>query len=133
MDAGNSPTSNGNKQCNYQQSPGYWCYKAMQGRYDCIHSHGMTYLDVWRSGTFPEKQQVSALPIANTDHRTTERSTSDSLGDVSWIQKAALQLYRRNVPSSTRLGTSYHVTQFYQAFPHVSTASDKRWGEKAWV
>jgi len=25
------------------------------------------------------------------------------------------------------------VTQFYQAFPHVSTASDKRWGEKDWV
>jgi len=23
--------------------------------------------------------------------------------------------------------------QFYQAFPHVSTASDKCWGEKAWV
>jgi len=21
----------------------------------------------------------------------------------------------------------------YQAFPHVSTASDKHWGEKAWV
>ena len=35
--------------------------------------------------------------------------------------------------SSTRPGTSYHGTQFYQAFPHVSTASDKRWGEKAWV
>ena len=28
----------------------------------------------------------------------TERSTSGSLGDVSWIQKATLQLYRRNVP-----------------------------------
>jgi len=27
---------------------------------------------------------------------------------------------------------SYYVTQFYQAFPNVSTASDKRWGEKAW-
>jgi len=25
------------------------------------------------------------------------------------------------------------VTQFYQAFPRISTASDKRWGEKAWV
>jgi len=25
------------------------------------------------------------------------------------------------------------VTQFYQAFPHVSTTSDKHWGEKAWV
>ena len=35
--------------------------------------------------------------------------------------------------SSTRLGTSLHVTQFYQAFSRVSTASDKRWSEKAWV
>ena len=25
------------------------------------------------------------------------------------------------------------VTQFYQAFPRVSTASNKRWGKKAWV
>jgi len=41
---------------------------------------------------------VSALPIANTDGRTTERLTSDSHGNVSWVHKAALQLYRRNVP-----------------------------------
>ena len=27
---------------------------------------------------------------------------------------------------------SYHITQFYQAFPRVNTASDKHWGEKAW-
>jgi len=33
--------------------------------------------------------------------------------------------------SSTRQGTSLHMTQFYQAFPRVSTASDKCWGEKA--
>jgi len=26
-----------------------------------------------------------------------------------------------------------HVTQFYQVFPRISTASDKRWDEKAWV
>jgi len=32
-----------------------------------------------------------ALPIANTDPRTTEHSTSDRLGNVSWVQKAALQ------------------------------------------
>jgi len=32
------------------------------------------------------------------DRRTTECSTSDNLGDISWIQKGALQLYRRNVP-----------------------------------
>ena len=42
-------------------------------------------------------KQASALPIANMDRRTTERSTSDSLGDISWVQKATLKLYRRNV------------------------------------
>ena len=47
----------------------------------------MMYLDVWRSGRFLENPQVSALPIANKDHRTTEHSTSDSLGNVSWVQK----------------------------------------------
>ena len=60
----------------------------------------MTYLDVWRSGTFPKKKQQ--VTECATDHKhgctTNERSTSDSLGDVSWIQKSALQLYRRNVP-----------------------------------
>ena len=55
-------------------------------------------LDMWRSGTFPEKQQVSVLLIPNTDCRMTERSISDSLCDVSWVHKAAIQLYRRNVP-----------------------------------
>jgi len=35
--------------------------------------------------------------------------------------------------SSTHPGTSLHMTQFYQAFPHVSIASDKLWGEKTWV
>jgi len=35
--------------------------------------------------------------------------------------------------SSTRPGTSLHVTKFYQIFPRISTASDKCSGEKAWV
>jgi len=35
--------------------------------------------------------------------------------------------------SSTHLGTSLHVTQFYLAFPCISAASDKLWGEKASV
>jgi len=82
----------------------------------------MAYLDVLRSGTF--REQVSALLITNTD----QRSTSDSLADISWIQIASLQLYRRNMPL---LHMSRYVTardQFYQASPHVSTASDKHWG-----
>jgi len=81
---------------------------------------------------------VSVLPITNPDSRTTERSTSGSLGDVSWIQKAASQLYRRNVPL---LHMCVHPTpryviahdRFYQPFPRVSTESDKHLGEKAWV
>jgi len=35
--------------------------------------------------------------------------------------------------SSTHPGTSLHMTQFYQAFPSISTASDKCWGEKVRV
>ena len=94
----------------------------------------MTYLDVWRRGTFPEKQQVSEC-ATDCKHgpRTTERSTSDSLGDISWTQKATLQLYRKNVPL---LHTSRYVTardSVLPGLPHVSTASDKCWGEKAWV
>jgi len=67
---------------------------------------------------------VSVLPIANTDRRTTERLTSDSLGDVSLIQIATLQLYGRNVPL---LHTSRYVIprdSVLPGLPPVSTASD---------
>ena len=58
---------------------------------------------------------------------------TSSLGDVSWVRKAALQLYRGNVPLLHTSRYIINVTQFYQAFPCVSAASDKCWGEKAWV
>jgi len=42
------------------------------------------WLDVWKSGTFPEKPQVSKCTlIANTDRRMTECWTSYNLGDIS--------------------------------------------------
>ena len=97
----------------------------------------MAYLDLWRSGTFPEKQQASALLIANKYHRMTERSTSDSFDNVSWMQKATLQPYRRNVPL---LHTSRYVIardQFYQAFPtlvlQATNAGVRRPGHEAIV
>ena len=43
------------------------------------------------------------------DCRTSEHSISDRLGDVSWVQKAALQLYERNVPL---FHTSRYVISF---------------------
>ena len=65
------------------------------------------------------------------DHRITEHSTLDNLSDVSWVQKAALQLYRKKcaTPPHIHLTSKYIVArdQFYHAFPCVSTASDKHW------
>ena len=89
----------------------------------------VTYLDVWRSGTFPEKQQASALPIANTNRRTTEHFTSDSFGNVSWVQKAALQLYRRNVPL---LHMSRYITAHDSVLPGLPCVSITM-GHWAWV
>jgi len=72
----------------------------------CSYIHGR--VEEWH---IPGKQQVtnvaSALPIANTDDRMTERSTLDSLGDVSWVQKAALQLYTRNVIGESQVKLSH--------------------------
>ena len=42
----------------------------------------MTYLDVLRRGTFPGKQEVSVLPIANTNRRMTEHLTLDRFGNI---------------------------------------------------
>jgi len=71
---------------------------------------------------------VSVLLITNTDRRTTERSTSDSLGDVLWVHK----LYRRNVPL---LHTSLHVISFTRHFPalvlKVTNARVRRPGYEA--
>ena len=45
--------------------------------------------------------QVSALPIANTDCRTTECSTSDSLGNVFGFRKLLYSCTERMCHSST--------------------------------
>jgi len=64
----------------------------------------------------------------------TEWSTSDSLGDISWVQKAASQLYsyRTNVHSSTHpLNVQYVIAcdQFYHAFSlQVTNAGVRRPG-----
>jgi len=54
--------------------------------YSCHFLQVIRGVDVWRSSTFSEKLQVSVLPITSTYRRTTEHSTSDRLGDFSWVQ-----------------------------------------------
>jgi len=75
------------------------------------------WVDVWRSGKFPEKRQESVLLIANMDHRTTERSTSDSLGNVSWFRIPLYSCTEGMCHSFTHPGTSLHVTQFTRPSP----------------
>ena len=94
-------------------------------------SRAVTYLDVgWTRGVAHSQinhKQVSALPTANTDHGTTQCLRSCSLGDASWVQKAALQLYRRSMPllhtSTQHPGTSLHMINFTS----VSIASHICW------
>jgi len=64
----------------------------------------------------------------------TEHSTSGSLGNISWVQKAALQLswlYRRSVQllhtSTQRPGTSLHMISLL-GLPPCYIASTKCWG-----
>jgi len=87
----------------------------------------MTYLDVWRSGTF--------LLYKETSPRVSDVERSVTLQSMIAIGSAlAYLLFFRECATPPHIpGTSYHVTQFYQAFPRVSTASNIRWGEKAWV
>jgi len=95
----------------------------------------MMYLDVWRSGTFSEKQQVSEC-TTELQTRTVERLSARHqtvLATFLGFRKLLYSCTEGMCHSFIRPGMSYHVTQFYQALPRVSTASDKRWGEKAWV
>ena len=91
-----------------------------------IHRH---WVKVWRNGTFPETSHV--LPIAVTGHWVTEWSTSGSLGKFSQARKATPELYRMSGATPPHVhSTSMYIPaldEFYQAFPRVSTASDKRW------
>jgi len=89
-------------------------------------SHAMVYLDVgWMCGGVAHSQtkckQMSALPIANADHRMTEHLTPDNVGGIFWAQKVSLQLYGRNMlllhMSTQRLATSLHMIRFTRPSP----------------
>jgi len=53
------------------------------------------------------------------------RTTSDSLGHILDSESRFTAIQKE------RATASLHTIQFYQGFPHVSTASDEGWGEKA--
>ena len=86
-------------------------------------------------------QEKRKFSQCSTDHNLRLRSNESQheavrLGDISQVQEAVLQLYRRLKPlphtSTQRPGMTLHVTSL-QALPHTSTVSDKPWGEKTSV
>ena len=85
------------------------------------------WVDMRGSGTFLEKPQV--LPITTTDHAATKGLTSGSLGDISWVQKAASLLYRM-CHSSTCPPNIQVRNCMWSVLPHISTSSDKCWGRR---
>jgi len=100
-----------------------------QGRPGKTESCAEMYLDVWRSGTFPEKQQVSECTTghANMDCRMTSARYQKVLVMFLGFRKPLYSFTEGMCHSSIRPGKSLHC----QAFPRVSTASDKRWGRRA--
>ena len=97
-------------------------------------SRGMTYLDVWRSGTFLLYSCKAAFWIQES--RQDCLMTSAQLFYGPCLQSVVHSLtccFCGNVPL---LHTSRYVIprdSVLPGLPCVSTASNKRWGEKAWV
>jgi len=78
-------------------------------------------VEEWHIPRITASKYVSALPNANMDHARTECLTSGSLRNVSWVQKAASQLYRRNL-SLLHMSTqcpdmSLHMISFTRPSP----------------
>jgi len=88
----------------------------------------MTYLDMWRSGTFLLYGCKVAFCIQETSPRLSDVKYSVVLWSLFVISSALTCCFSRiRCHSSTSPGT------FCQAFPYVSTTSEKCWDEKAWV
>ena len=94
------------------------------------------WVDMWRSDIFPEYckwvcywTQPQTLQRLRDWHQAGQ---SGSLGDISWVQKAASQLYRTchfsTCPPNIQVNNC-----MWSVLPHISTSSDKHWGEKAWI
>ena len=104
-----------------------------RGRTGKTESHAVTYLDVWRSSTFL-LYAVKWLSASKKCRQDCLMSSAQSFyGPCLRSVVHSLAIFLGMFHSSTRPGTLLHVTQFYQAFPHISTASEKCWDEKVWV
>jgi len=91
----------------------------------------MMYLDVWRSGTFPEEPVCYQLQTRTVEQLSARHYTV--LAVFLEFRKLLYSCTEGMCYSSTCPSMSMHVIQFYQTFPHVGTASDKHWDEKAWA
>jgi len=79
---------------------------------------------------------VSVLLIATTDHGAAGLSTSGCPGNIPRVQKPPHSRTEESAtPPHVHPNSRYVTTrdELYQALPCISAASDKPWGERAWV
>jgi len=96
----------------------------------------VTYLDAWRSGTFPKKTASKRVRY-QSQTRTVERLSARHQTVLATFPRFRKPLYSCTEGFATlphvQVRMSLHVTQIYQAFHRVSSANNKCWGEKARV
>ena len=92
----------------------------------------MTYLDAWRSGTFLLYSCKAAFWIQETSLRLSDVEHSDILPSVFAISSALAYLLFFQECATPLYIQVRHTTwlSFTGPSPRISTASDKRWGER---
>ena len=93
------------------------------------------YLDVWKSGTFLLHSCKAVFWIQETSPRLSDVKRSVVVRSMFAIGStlAYLLFFRERVTSPHIQVRHCMWLSFFWPFPHVNTASDKHWGEKAWV
>ena len=115
-------------------APAFVACTNVGGRPGKTEARGMTYLDMWRSGTFPEKQQVSQC---TTDCK--HRPQNDWVLDIrqSWRHfldsESHFTVVKKECATPPHIQVHHSHDSVLPGLPRVITASDKCWGEKAWV
>jgi len=77
--------------------------------------------------------ECNILWIAITDHTATERSTLGSLGNVSWVLHSCTEAMCHSSTHPPNVQVHHCTWSALPGLASTSTASDKCWGEKAWV
>ena len=101
-------------------------------------SCALTYMNVgWTcGGVTHSRKNCKEVSVLRSQTRTVEQLSARHQIVLATFLEFRKPLYRECATPPHIQPMSRYITacdQFYQAFPQVGTASNKRWGEKAWI